>query len=164
VRKVIIGACAALALAIGALLGVADAASQNTLSLSVDANRYAGPTPLGVKFSAVTSQAHGAVRYRWCFDDGKQSQDQNPTHAFRRAGYYTVTVQAQDESGDQERKTLLLGVWPPKQWADAQQQPITKRGAARAQRVQQRRTRKRRKELKRRDGLTREKCISRPLG
>ena len=162
-RKSIVGVCAALALAVAALVGVADAVSQSTLTLSINADRYAGPTPLRVRLSADAGQAQGTARYRWCFDDGKQSQDQNPTHSFRRAGYYIVTVQVQDESGEQERKTLLLGVWPPKLWADAQRKPITKKGAVRAQRVQRQRTRKRHKELQRQHGLTREKCTSQPL-
>jgi hypothetical protein len=174
-RKVVVAAGAALTLAGGTLLGVAGAASQGTLSLFVDANRYAGPTPLRVKFSADTSpplrakffagtsQAEGPVHYQWCFDDGTQSREQNPRHSFRRAGYYNVTVRVQEESGDQGRKTLLLGVWPPRQWGAAQKKAPTKKEARRAGRVQQQRTRKRRRQLQRRDGLTREKCTSQPL-
>jgi hypothetical protein len=163
VRKTMVAVAAIFAVAVAALFGVADATSQGTFALSVDANRYAGPRPLRVTFSAAASQATGAVRYRWCFDEGSQSQDQNPTHSFRRAGYYTVVVQAQDESGDQERQSLLLGAWPPKQWAAAKSKPLTKKVVIRAQRAQQRRTRKRRKQLQRRHGLTLKKCTSQSL-
>jgi hypothetical protein len=163
VRQAMVAVGAIVAVAVGALFGVADADSQGTPALSVDANRFAGPVPLRVKFSADTSQATGAVSYRWCFDDGTQSQDQNPTHSFPRAGYYKVVVQAQDESGDQDRQSLLLGAWPPKQWAAAQRKRPTKKAARRAQRVQQQRTTKRRKELQRRHGLTREKCTGQPF-
>jgi hypothetical protein len=149
--------------ALVALIGTADAGSQGTLGLSVRADRYAGPTPVRVSFSATASGAKGAVRYRYCFDDGKQSLDRKPTHTFRRAGYYSVVVQAKDASGNTGRRPVVIGAWPPKQWADAQRQPITKQGAARAQRVQRRRTRARRKQLERRGGLTRSKCTGRPL-
>ena len=149
--------------AVVALLGAADAGSQGTLGLSVRADRFAGPTPVRVSFSAKASGAQGAVRYRWCFDDGKQSPAQKPIHTFRRAGYYSVVVQAKDASGNTARKPVLIGAWPPKQWANAQRRPITKKGAERAQRVQRRRTRARRKQLQRRGGLTRSKCTGRPL-
>jgi hypothetical protein len=79
------------------------------------------------------------------------------------AGYYTVVVQARDESGDRARQSLLLGAWPPKLWAAAESKPLTKKAALRAQRGQERQTRKRRKQLRRRHGLTLKKCTSQPL-
>jgi hypothetical protein len=151
------------ALAGAALFGASLAESAGTLALSVDADRYAGPRPLSVTFSAAAPKAQGSVRYRWCFDDGTLSQDQNPTHSFRRAGYYTVVLQAKDESGQEDRQSLLIGAWPRWQWAAAQRKPLTKKAAIRAQRTQHQRTRKRRKQLERRDGLTLRKCTRQPL-
>jgi PKD domain len=118
------------------------------LSLSVDADRFAGPAPLNVKFSAKPKNTTGEVHYRWRFDDGTQSDDPNPTHSFPRPGYYTVIVDVRDESGNNTRQSLLLGSWPPRQWAQAQTKPLTKKGALATQRVQQARTDARREDLR----------------
>jgi hypothetical protein len=87
------------------------------------------------------------VHYRWRFDDGTQSEEQNPTHSFPRAGYYTVILDARDESGNNTRQSLLLGAWPPKQWAEAQTRPPTKEYAVRTQAVQRKRTDARHRDL-----------------
>jgi PKD domain len=118
------------------------------LSLSVDADRFAGPTPLNVKFTAKPKNTTGDVHYRWRFDDGTQSEDPSPTHSFPRPGYYTVIVDVRDESGNNTRQSLLLGAWPPKQWALAQTKPLTKKGAVRTQKVQQARTNARHRDLR----------------
>jgi PKD domain-containing protein len=118
------------------------------LSLSVDADRFAGPTPLKVNFSAKPKNTTGEVHYRWRFDDGTQSEDPSPSHAFPRAGYYTVIVDVRDESGNNTRQSLLLGAWPPRQWALAQTKPLTKKGALATQKVQQARTDARHKDLR----------------
>jgi hypothetical protein len=118
-----------------------------TVSLTVDADRFAGPTPLNSKFSAKPKDAQGQVHYRWRFDDGTQSEEQNPAHSFPRPGYYTVIVDARDESGNNTRQSLLLGAWPPQQWAEAQTKPLTKKGAIQTQKVQQHRTDLRHQEL-----------------
>jgi PKD domain len=122
--------------------------SSGALSLSVDADRFAGPTPLNTKFSAKPKNAQGQVHYRWRFDDGTQSEEQNPAHTFPRAGYYTVIVDARDESGDNTRQSLLLGAWPPRQWAEAQTKPLTKKGALTTQKIQQARTDARHRQLR----------------
>jgi hypothetical protein len=122
---------------------------EGTLSLSVDAERFAGPTPLNTKFAAKPKDAQGEVLYRWRFDDGTFSEEQNPAHTFPRAGYYTVIVDARDESGNNTRQSLLLGAWPPKQWAAAQTRPLTKKGAIRTQKIQQKRTDARYRDLAR---------------
>ena len=119
-----------------------------TLSVSADADRFAGPTPLNVKFSAKHKNEVGDVHYRWRFDDGTQSEDPAPSHSFPRAGYYTVILDARDESGNNTRQSLLLGAWPPKQWSTAQTKPLTKKGAIHTQKVQQHRTDIRHKELR----------------
>jgi PKD domain-containing protein len=120
-----------------------------TLSVSVDADRFAGPTPLNVKFSAKPKNAVGEVHYRWRFDDGTQSEGESPSHSFPRAGYYTVILDVRDESGNNTRQSLLLGAWPPQQWATAQTKPLTKKGAINTQKVQQHRTDVRHAELRR---------------
>jgi hypothetical protein len=148
-----------LALVPGALLaliligagcgGSSDKKSGGTLSLSVNADRFAGPTPLNTHFTAQPKDAQGQVHYRWRFDDGTASEEQNPAHSFPRAGYYTVIVDARDESGNNTRQSLLLGAWPPAQWASAQTKPLTKKGAISTQKIQQHRTDVRHAELAR---------------
>jgi PKD domain-containing protein len=114
--------------------------SGGTLELSVGADRFAGPTPLNVKFSAKPKNAHGEVHYRWRFDDGTESESQSPAHSFPRAGYYTVIVDVRDERGNNTRQSLLLGAWPPRQWAVAQTKAVTPQGAKQTEKVQQHRT------------------------
>jgi len=138
-----------LALALlGAGCGGDSNKSNGLITASVNADHFAGPTPLNVQFSAKAKNAKGQVYYRWRFDDGTQSEEQNPTHSFPRSGYYTVIMDARDESGNNTRQSLLLGAWPPKQWAVAQTRPITKKGALHTQKVQQDRTDKRRAQLR----------------
>jgi PKD domain len=120
--------------------GASNGQAAGVLQLSADADRFAGPSPLNVHFSAKPKNAVGEVHYRWRFDDGTQSEGQSPAHAFPRAGYYTVIVDARDERGNTTRQSLLLGAWPPRQWANAQTKPMTPVIAKRVQAVQQRRT------------------------
>jgi len=116
--------------------------------VKANAEKFAGPTPLVTRFSANASGANGDVLYRWRFDDGTTSTEQNPGHTFPRPGYYQVILDARDTDGNAARQSLLLGAWPPKQWADAQVKPFTKKSAAAAQKGQQVRTDKRRAELR----------------
>jgi hypothetical protein len=121
--------------------------SKGPLEVTATADRFAGPTPLNVKFSAKPKNAKGEVHYRWRFDDGTQSEEVSPSHSFPRAGYYTVIMDARDESGNNTRQSLLLGAWPPRQWSSAQTKPLTKKGALATQKVQQARTDARHKDL-----------------
>jgi hypothetical protein len=81
-----------------------------------DADVFAGPTPLAVKFSASTQYGSGRVTYHWNFDDGTTSGEQNPSHTFRRHGWYGVTMDARDASGHEYQMNLLLHAWRPKDW------------------------------------------------
>jgi hypothetical protein len=118
-----------------------------TLEVTANLDRFAGPVPLTGKFSAHAKNAKGTVYYRWRFDDGTQSETPATTHTFPRPGYYTVILDARDESGTNARQSLLLGAWPVKQWAKAQTTPITKKSALLTEKVQQGRTDKRRQGL-----------------
>lgn len=137
----------ALALFAGGCGGGNDNKSSGTLEAKADADRFAGPVPLSSKFSATAKNAHGKVQYRWRFDDGTQSEEQNPSHTFPRPGYYTVILDVRDESGNNARQSLLLGAWPARQWAVAQTKPLTRQGAIHTQKVQQARTDKRHRDL-----------------
>src|SRR6266576_2997078 len=65
-----------------------------------NADHFAGPTPLSSRFSASVKGGKGDVLYRWRFDDGTTSYDQNPAHTFPRPGYYQVILDARDTNGD----------------------------------------------------------------
>jgi hypothetical protein len=121
-----------------------------TFDVSGNADTFAGPTPLISRFTAQSKHANGDVIYRWRFDDGTTSQEQNPTHTFKDPGYYSVILDARDEDGNNDRQTFLLGVWPTKQWAKAQNTPLTQSGAKEAQRVQQARTDARHEKIRKR--------------
>jgi PKD domain-containing protein len=118
-----------------------------SLSTNVNADPFAGPAPLAVRFSASAKNPDGKVLYHWRFDDGTSSNSQNPAHTFPRPGYYSVILDAFDQSGDRSRQSLLLGVWGARQWAESQRVPLTKKRAVNAQKGQQKRTDKRRRQL-----------------
>jgi PKD domain-containing protein len=148
--KVILMMAVALAAAVFvASCGGDDGGGGGTFSVTGDADSFAGPVPLISRFSSQAKNAKGDVAYRWRFDDGTTSEEQNPTHTFPRAGYYTVILDARDEDGFNARQTFLLGAWPQKQWAEAQRTPLTKQRAKDAQKVQQHRTDVRHQEIRR---------------
>ena len=90
----------------------ATAAAGSTSAGKVD--QFAGPTPLVARLKASSKNGDGDVLYRWRFDDGTSSTEQEVTHTFPRAGYYQVILDARDESGDNDRETFLFGAWPPR--------------------------------------------------
>jgi hypothetical protein len=136
----VLAATLAAALFVAACGGDDKGGGGGNFDVSGNADSFAGPSPHISRFTASSKHANGDVLYRWRFDDGTTSQEQNPTHSFARPGYYTVILDAHDEDGNNDRQTFLLGVWPGKQWAKAQRTPLTKQGALAAQRVQQDRT------------------------
>jgi len=126
-----------------------DGGGKGKLDVKGNVDHFAGPTPLIVRFTASSKNGQGKVLYRWRFDDGTSTTNPNVTHTFKRAGYYQVILDARDESGNNTRQSLLLGAWPPQQWASAQTKPLTKKGAIHTQKVQQHRTDVRHAELRR---------------
>ncbi len=141
-----------LALALGTIAAAGCGDDQKSgggkFDVSGKVDHFAGPTPLVVRMNASSKNANGDVLYRWRFDDGTSSTETEVTHTFPKAGYYQVILDGRDEQGNNDRETFLFGAWPPGQWNEAQTTPLTKKGALQAQRVQQRRTDKRRKALR----------------
>jgi hypothetical protein len=141
-------AAAVLAGMFVASCGDDEGGSSGRFRVSANADQFAGPTPLRSRFTSKPRNANGDVAYRWRFDDGTTSREQNPTHTFTKAGYYTVILDARDENGDNDRQTFLLGAWTPGEWTKARTTPLTRERAQRAQRIQQRRTRARYREIR----------------
>jgi hypothetical protein len=122
--------------------------SGGTFKIAADADQFAGPAPLVSRFKASARNAKGDVGYYWRFDDGTTSKEQNPSHRFAKAGYYTVIVDARDEEGNNDRQTFLLGAWTVQEWSKARRTPLTAERAKRAQRRQTRRTNARLRQLR----------------
>src|SRR5262249_12971582 len=81
-----------------------------------EAKPRAGPAPLTVKFTAESEQASGQVRYFWDFDDGTTTTDQNPTHTFKKARWYIVSLKSTDAKGHTFLDVINLRVWKPGEW------------------------------------------------
>lgn len=94
---------------------------EDGFAADADADTYAGPAPLTVRFSARSTNANGPVRYEWNFDDGSGSGEQNPTHTFHKHGWYLVTMDALDGAGGSHRINLQLHAWRPRDWAQFQE-------------------------------------------
>jgi PKD domain-containing protein len=113
------------------------------IHLKTEANPFRGPVPLKVKFSVEPFKASGDVRYRWRFDDGTTSKEQNPVHTFTKPGYYQVIVLAEDNKTS-DAWNLVLSAWPKSVW-----ESTTKGASAREIRKhvrdQERRTARRRR-------------------
>lgn len=81
-----------------------------------DADTYAGPAPLTVRFTSRAINPSGRITYTWNFDDGSRSSDQNPVHTFDKRGWYLVTMDARDAAGRTYRINLQLHAWRPRDW------------------------------------------------
>lgn len=115
--------------------------------VAASANKFGGPTPLRVRFFSTPYHDKGEVRWRWRFDDGTSSEEQNPVHTFPRPGYYQVLMEARDATG-KDAWNLIVGAWPPDVW-EARKTVSGKTSAEairKLQRAQSRLTSKRRRE------------------
>jgi PKD repeat protein/Zn-dependent protease len=74
--------------------------------------RY-GPAPFTVSFSD-SSRGYTPMTYQWEFGDGTGSDWQNPTHAYRSEGEYTVRLTVTNQYGsDTKTVTGFIGVGTP---------------------------------------------------
>lgn len=74
--------------------------------------RY-GPAPFTVSFSD-SSRGYTPMTYQWEFGDGTGSDWQNPTHAYRSEGEYTVRLTVTNQYGSDTRTELaFIGVGNP---------------------------------------------------
>jgi PKD repeat protein len=66
----------------------------------IDRATWQPTTKENIVFTDQSSDPDGSiVSYLWDFGDGKTSTDRNPTHAYERAGSYTVTLTVTDNEG-----------------------------------------------------------------
>jgi hypothetical protein len=115
---------------------------------------FGGPTPLKVQFTASAGNIPGEVSYHWCFNDGTVSNEQNPVHVFKRAGYYLVEVDIEGKNvKHRANRSLYLGAWPPKLW-ERSRKGFSVKTIKNNIKVQQARTKRRQAELKRRERET----------
>jgi hypothetical protein len=96
-------------------LVVSDPFPHNRLfHIGADASDFAGVVPLKVLMGARAFHASGRVLYRWRFDDGTRSSEQNPRHTFSKPGYYQVLMVAADTKGHSDSYNLIFSAWPRK--------------------------------------------------
>lgn len=70
----------------------------------------AGCGPFEVQFS---TQSQHATRYRWFFDDGTESEEDNPRHTFVFEGYYDIGLVAYGPGGQADTTfTKMIRVYP----------------------------------------------------
>lgn len=77
--------------------------SANRVPVAVlTADRTIGKTPLAVAFSADQSRDFDGddLTYEWTFGDGEKSSEKNPSHEYRKAGEYKVSLTVTDPSGE----------------------------------------------------------------
>jgi monoamine oxidase len=84
--------------------------SPNAPTASFAADPLAGPAPLSVDFSDLSSPA--ATSWSWDFGDGNGSSSQNPVHEYTLEGTYSVSLTATNPDGSHTRVHPELIVVP----------------------------------------------------
>lgn len=73
------------------------------------AKPISGKAPLKVQFK--DESTNKPTVWKWNFGDGYTSQKQNPTHVYKKAGKYTVTLTVKNKTGsDTEKKYKYITV------------------------------------------------------
>ncbi|MBT8183804.1 MAG: PKD domain-containing protein, partial [Eudoraea sp.] len=79
----------------------------------IDADLFAGPSPLDVNFSGRNSvDDFGVTSYAWDFGDGGTSTEVDPVHTYTEVGEYTVILTVTDAGGLVGTATVLIRVDP----------------------------------------------------
>ncbi|WP_186441046.1 DUF1566 domain-containing protein [Desulfamplus magnetovallimortis] len=80
-------------------------------SFSISASEEYGYVPLLVSFSCTVSSGSSPYEYEWDFGDGSEASiQQNPSHVFNVAGYYSVLCTVTDSSGQRFTETINIDV------------------------------------------------------
>lgn len=85
------------------------------LLILTEAEPEDGAAPLKVHFKASVYEGDDPVKpkYLWVFGDGDTSQQQNPTHVYKKPGNYKVLVSVTDQPDRNGTDTLDIRVSPP---------------------------------------------------
>lgn len=88
---------------------VVDYMIAETVKADFTANKTSGTIPLVVKFT--DSSANSPVSWNWSFGDGNFSEDKHPVHTYVTAGWYNITLVANNTYGSgQKVKTQYINV------------------------------------------------------
>lgn len=72
-----------------------------------------GTAPLTVRFTDLSEPVDLIDSWLWDFGDGATSRDQNPSHNYRRDGFFSVRLTVSNSAGaDSEAKTNLINILP----------------------------------------------------
>ncbi len=86
-------------------------AGEGTPVVDFSASPQAGQAPLEVKFTDLSQPEGSIASWLWTFGDGGTSSEQDPTHNYRKEGFFTVSLTASNSGGtDKETKTNLINV------------------------------------------------------
>ncbi len=76
---------------------------EEILMVWAEAEPDEGPPPLTVQLKADISGGTGERKVKWDFgDETPPSAEENPTHAYAKAGSYRASVEVSDGSGDSD--------------------------------------------------------------
>ncbi len=78
------------------------------LTTHADADSTGGGIPLLVRFIVSVTGGVGPYSFGWDFGDGSNSSDQNPSHTFRAAGVYSVTLMVRDRGGQTVTNSITV--------------------------------------------------------
>lgn len=99
------------------------------MKVTVNPSEIEGMAPFQVKFNADASVTGSPCdpQYRWDFNDGTVSMEQNPVHLFKQPGNYQVTLEVKDRfhPAVTEKVTTLIDVKMPKLRLNASVSPVT---------------------------------------
>ena len=81
---------------------------------TIEASVTEGTAPLEVRFTTTVKSGKMPVIFTWNFGDGSETvYDQNPTHVYETAGVFTATLDATDDAGKYQTKTIDITVVEP---------------------------------------------------
>ncbi len=78
---------------------------QSTIDVKFTANRLAVKTGEGVRFTSQVAGGFAPYSYEWDFGDGDTATGATPTHAYKNAGKYTVSLKVTDDRGNTDTET-----------------------------------------------------------
>jgi PKD repeat protein len=103
------------------IVGIVIMDKTDVISISNDppiATAYAdvtsGKIPLEVTFTGIGEDENGIKSYKWEFGDGAFSDQQYPTHTYRKEGKYSVYLTVEDKHGNTARDNIIIDAFENK--------------------------------------------------